>query len=1102
MSPSHYTEDVLVQEPFAQFLHDQLGWDTVLAFEETYGPQGTLGRDSRREVVLSRYLLNALRKLNPGLPESAYSDAVKIVAESSSSLSLLAANREKDKLLREGVRVRFRKADGETDERTLKVFDFKNPESNDFLAVREFWIKGPLHERRADIVGFVNGIPLVFMELKNLTKDVRAAFDGNFRDYLDVVPSLFHHNALVILSNGIDAKLGSLSSKFEHFHEWKRLNEKDVATFDPETLLRGVCDKKSLMDLFQNFIVFDDSGEGVAKIVSRNHQFLGVNNAVEAVADRVARAGKLGVFWHTQGSGKSYSMAYLVRKVHQTIGGNFTFLILTDREELDTQIYGTFAGCGLANNDSEPCRAASGEHLKVLLGQHKKVVFSLIQKFNQPVGQAQAYSLRDDIIVITDEAHRTQGGTFSLNLRSALPNASFIGFTGTPLIKGEEHFTKTVFGEYISTYDFQRAVEDKATVPLYYDARGEYLKVETTDINERIAGKLSEYDNQDVDVQQRLEREMARDYHVITASSRLKTIASDFVEHYSTGWEGGKAMFVCIDKLTAVAMHGWITEAWGAKIESIEAAIDKATSVEESQDLIRKLHWMRDTQIAVIVSQEQGEVERFKKNKLDILPHRRLMEEGFTGLDGKQGIKPEIAFKQKDHPFRVAIVCAMWLTGFDVPTLDTLYIDKPLKAHTLMQAIARANRIASGKTNGLVVDYCGILKNLRSALATFAGQSDEGHGSTQGKLDPTERNTKLLELLQESLDLVEDYFCETEFGFSTVVDSLQGKIGFERTSILAAALVAALEIVNRNDITRKTFELRARAVFTRFQAAIRITPDIHRFRGPRDLVDLIYKRLQHGRNQADISGIMAELRSIVDDAILPISGGREVTPLYDISAIDFDRLRKEFEKRKRKNTDVQDLKSLLAQKLLAMLARNPARTDFQARYEQIVREYNSEHDSLTIEQTFEALLKFAQSLGQEETRAIREGLTEESLALFDILCRGKDSLIQSDILRLKKVATELLATLKAERLRVEHWREREQTRDAVRQQIHDFLYDDATGLPEGFGIEEIEQLTTDVFLHVYRVYPEVPSPYYPDVLVADEPENAGLALAAEPGLSG
>lgn len=1096
MSPNQYSEDTVVQEPFARFLHDELGWETILAFEETFGPHGTLGRDSRRETILARPLRAALENLNPGLPASAYQDAIKRIGEASSSLSLLAANREKDKLLRGGVHVVFTNDKGLRDERTLRVFDFRDPHNNHFLAVREFWVKGLLHERRADIVGFVNGIPLVFMELKNLTKDVRAAYDGNFRDYLDVVPGLFHHNALVLLSNGVDAKVGSISSKFEHFHEWKRLDERDEPRTDPEMLLRGICDKKNLLDLFENFIVFDESGESVAKIVSRNHQFLGVNRAVQAVRERKERQGKLGVFWHTQGSGKSYSMAYLVRKVHQTIGGNVTFLILTDRDELDTQIYGTFAGCGLANNDSEPCRASSGEHLKVLLGQQKRVIFSLIQKFNQPVGEGQAYSLRDDIVVITDEAHRTQGGTLSLNLRAALPNASFIGFTGTPLIKGEEHHTRTVFGEYISTYDFQRAVEDNATVPLYYDARGEYLHVATSEFNERIAERLSDFDTQDVDVQQRLERELARDYHVFTAPKRMDQIAADFVEHYSTGWEGGKAMFVCIDKLTAVKMHDLVVAKWQARCDALETEIDRAASVEEAQELRRKLVWMRETRIAVIVSQEQGEVERFRKNKLDILPHRRLMEEGFPSPDGKHGIAPEIAFKQKDHPFRVAIVCAMWLTGFDVPTLDTLYLDKPLKAHTLMQAIARANRVAAGKTNGLIVDYCGILKNLRSALATFAGQGDEGHGNKPANADPTENNRKLLDLLQESLDLVDDFFADSEFAFREVVAAIQGASGLQRTAILGRALVAALEAVNRNDLTRKTFELQARAVFSRFHAAIRITPDIYQYRDARDVVDLIYKRLQHDRDQADISGVMDALRSIVDEFIVPLSGGRVATPLYDISAIDFERLRREFQARKRKNTDVQDLKAHLARKLLALLNRNPSRIDFQARYEEIVREYNSEHDSVTIEQTFEALLRFAQSLGEEESRAIREGLTEEALALFDILRRGKESLGQTEILRLKKVAKELLATLKAERLRVEHWREREQTRDAVRQQIHDFLYSDTTGLPDTYGIEEIERLTTDVFLHVYRAYPEVPSPIYPE-----PPETlleAGLLLAAEP----
>jgi len=317
-----------------------------------------------------------------------------------------------------------------------------------------------------------------------------------------------------------------------------------------------------------------------------------------AIRDRQQRQGKLGVFWHTQGSGKSYSIVYLVRKTLRKIGGNFTFLILTDREELDTQIYGTFAGCGMADNDREPCRAENGEHLRELLGQHKRVVFTLIQKFNQ-TGE---YSSRDDIIVITDEAHRTQGGTLALNLRNALPNASYLGFTGTPIIKGEEHYTQEVFGKYISVYDFQRAVEDKATVPLYYDARGEYLHLDTKDLNQHVAAKLAEFEEADADVTEKLQRYLARDYHILTAEKRLKAIAKDFVDHYFEAWGGGKAMLVCIDKVTAVRMHGYIALATDDKIVQLEHAVRDASSSEEKLQTQRQLDWVRETIAAVIVS--------------------------------------------------------------------------------------------------------------------------------------------------------------------------------------------------------------------------------------------------------------------------------------------------------------------------------------------------------------------------------------------------------------------------------------------------------------------------------------------------------------------
>ena len=376
MTADHYTEDTLVQQTTADYLRDELGWDSVYAYNtETFGKEGTLGRRDDREVVLTRYLYVKLMEFNSGLPDEAYRDAVRQIVETSASQTMLAANREKYALLRDGVQVSFRNDKGELKKERLRIFNFEEPEKNHFLCVRELWVRGDLYRRRPDIVGFVNGIPLLFVECKNLHKDLEVAYNKNLSDYKDTVPHLLHHNAFVVLANGFEAKIGSISSKYGHFGEWKRLAEEEPGVVDMETLLKGVCNKHNFMDLFENFMVFDDSSGKPVKILARNHQLLGVNRAIQAVEARQARQGKLGVFWHTQGSGKSYSMVFFTRKVHRKLGGNFTFLICTDRVDLDTQIYKTFAGCGLADNDKDPCRATGGDHLKQLLGQHKAYVF-------------------------------------------------------------------------------------------------------------------------------------------------------------------------------------------------------------------------------------------------------------------------------------------------------------------------------------------------------------------------------------------------------------------------------------------------------------------------------------------------------------------------------------------------------------------------------------------------------------------------------------------------------------------------------------------------------------------------------------------------------
>ena len=1049
-------EDTLVQATMADYLADALGWDSVFAFNtEVLGKEATgpaaLGRASEADIILTRHLGEALIRLNPGLPDAAYADALRQITDAPLASNLITINCDAYALIKDGVLASFRDAEGQLVKQRLWLVDFKVPENNHFLCVRELWIKGDLYRRRADIIGFVNGLPLLFVECKAVHKDIRHAYEQNLADYKDTVPHLFHHNAFIILTNGHAAKIGSLSSKFEHFNDWKRLEEEAPGVVDLETMLKGVCTKANFIDLLENFILFDDGGERLVKIVARNHQFLGVNRALAAVRDRKARGGRLGVFWHTQGSGKSYSIAMLTQKIHRKLGGNFTFLICTDRIDLDGQIYGTFAGCGLVNNDKEQVRAGSGVELKSLLGLHKPYVFTLIHRFNQDVGDGDPYSSRDDIIVITDEAHRTQNGLMSLNMRNALPNASFLGFTGTPLMDGDET-TKRTFGDYVSTYDFQRAVEDGATVPLYYDARGEKLGLATTDLNDRIAAALETMELDDPNVTERLEKELKREYHIITAETRLDKIAADFVEHYTNGWESGKAMLVCIDKLTCVRMHALIAKHWDLRVAVLERELLHADE-QEVADKQRQLDWVKATKAAVIVSEEQGEVDRFRKWDLDITPHRELIKNGFETADGKR-LDVESAFKKEDHPFRIAIVCAMWLTGFDVPSLAALYLDKPLKAHTLMQAIARANRVHEGKNNGLIVDYCGILKNLRKALATYAG-TGSGDASPV-ETDPVRPPEELLADLEESIVAVESFLSDRDFRLLDILE----KTGFERNK----AILDAKEAVNENDESRKRFQITARDVFKKFKACVNFRA-VNAYRQRYAAIKVIYNSLEEDVQKADISDIMRILQGVVSDSIEAVESGlHDDRTTYNIAAIDFDRLRQEFERSPRKNTAVQSLKEMIQRKLEMMLRQNPLRTNFQAHYEELIAGYNSEKDAVNIERVFAALLVLVEELDNEQRRAVREGLTEETQALFDLLM--KPNLTKGDIKRLKAVAVGLYETLQAQIDEMQDFTATEQTRADIKVVIRNYLWDDQRGLPESYGQPEVEAKTDAVFAHM------------------------------------
>lgn len=1079
---NQFNEDTLVQATVAEQLYHELGWDeSIHAQQETLGKEGTLGRSSQEDVILERYLGEKLMQLNPDLPIEAYQDAIQQLKTVEEGVGLLAANKEKHQLYLEGVKVTFTNAQGEAQTEWLRLIDFDQPENNHFLVVREFWIKHQGSLYRADIMGFVNGIPLLFVELKALHKGLREAYDNNLTDYKHGAPNLLHHNALLVLSNGEKAKLGSISSQYEHFHEWKRLAEDDQGCNDAQTLFRGIASKANLLDLVENFIFFDQSSGKTIKIIARNHQFLGVNQAVKSVQERKQRNGKLGVFWHTQGSGKSYSMAFFTRKVHRKLGGNFTFLVLTDRDDLDSQLYRTFAGCGLADSDPDKCRASDGKHLEQLLKTNNDYIFSLIQKFNQ--SPKQAYTERDDIIVISDEAHRTQYGLLAQNMRQAVPNASYIGFTGTPLFD-EDEITQRQFGDYISTYDFQRAVDDGATVPLYYDARGEKLVFKEGDgknhsvadpvgLNKKIAEKLAEFELEDDDTQTRLEKALKRDYHILTSEKRLDQIAKDFVSHYSNAWESGKAMFVCLDKVTCARMYDLIDQHWQAEIKRLEKQVKfhKIKDEQEQAQQQQKINWMKETQMAVVVSKEQGEYAKFKKWDIDFKPHRKLLDEGFK-REGKDALSVEDAFKSKDHPLRVSIVCAMWLTGFDVPSLSTLYLDKPLKAHTLMQAIARANRVSEGKANGLIVDYCGILKNLQTALATFTQQE----GGSQSDVDPTKDKNELLDLLKKALDKAKDYLLEQGFEIQRLVDVE----GYERINLVKGD---ALNAVNKDDTTRDHFESLAKQVIKLYRACLNAQVDgLEAYRLERDLIDLIYKRLGLERDKLkdkDISLYLRELQSVVDDHVdVAESTTNPEHAAFNISHIDFEHLRQTFAKSKHKQTRVQDLKYMAKQQLDQMVKQNPLRVDLQKRYQELVTAYNAQKDQQNIELIFNQLLQFVDNLSQEQQRAKREGLDEESLVIFDLL--KKESLSKEERQQVKDVAVNLLKVLKAKPLKVANWVSKQETRAEVRGSIHNFLYDEETGLPLSYGAEEeaIIPFSSRVYEHVRQKYPCLPSPVY------------------------
>jgi type I restriction enzyme R subunit len=1053
-----YTEDHLIEQPAIKLFAD-MGWATVSAAEETLGIQGTLGRLAKSEVVLTGRLKTALERLNPTLPEEAITAAVEEISRNRAAMSSGAANREVHGLLKDGVKVSVpdKERGGQKPER-VRVMDWERPEENDFLLVSQMSIQGLLYLRRPDLIGYINGLPLVVIELKKLGVPARQAFDENLTCYKADIPALFWYNALMIASNGLDSRVGSLTADWERFFEWKRIAREDEARrVSLEVILRGTCDKGRLLDLVENFVLFSEHKAGLVKIVGQNHQFLGVNNAIQAsLKARKEGHGRGGVFWQTQGSGKSFSMVFYSQKILRKVPGDWTFVIVTDRVELDEQIATTFKACGAVSEaEGEMCHASSGEHLRELLRGNHRYVFTLIQKFKSD----EKLTDRRDVIVLTDEAHRSQYDTLAMNMRAALPNATFVAFTGTPLIAGEER-TREVFGDYVSIYDFQQSVEDGATVPLFYENRTPELHLDNPDLNEDIYALIEEAELSE-EAEEKLQKELGKQYHLITRDDRLETVAKDIVTHFLGRGFQGKAMVVSIDKATALKMHAKVMKYWAEELGRVWETLNQTSKfkplkpgqkkreyqdnydAEKVQELQRRLDRLNHTEMAVIVSSEQNEVAKMAAKGIDIVPHRKLMNEG--NLDER--------FKDPEDELGLVFVCAMWLTGFDAPSCSTIYLDKPMRNHTLMQTIARANRVYPGKHSGLIVDYANVFASLERALAIYGAGKD---GKTPVR-DKRELEEQLRQALKEAAE-----FCHQQ---GVHLNAIHEAAGMEQLTLMGQAVNALIS----PDELRKKFLAHEKLVRTLYQAvkpdkaAIEFAPQCALMA---TLADEI--KLQTGEGETpDITPVMAKLNDLLDDSIgaegFTIAEGEAGARhgVIDLSKINFEALAKKFKKSEQKNLDIEKLKAAIRATLDKIIRMNRTRMDYQQKFEELISSYNA--GSRNIDDLFEELLKLSQELTEEQTRHVRENMLPGELVIFDILTRPAPELSDAEREEVKKVARQLLE--KVQLLLGSLWKGTQQGRSKLQDVIKDTLDD---GLPRAYDKTLYEAKVEAVFEHFYE----------------------------------
>ena len=962
-----------------------VSWLSALGYTSIFGPDIAPGevageRESFQDVLLTLRLQEALHRLNPFIPADALDEALRKVARPESP-SLLANNHAFHHMLIDGVPVEYRRKDGSIAGDHGHLVDFENPENNEFLAVNQFTVIEGQQNRRPDIVIFVNGLPLATIELKNPADEnatIRTAFQ-QLQTYKNDIPSLFTYNEVLAVSDGLEARAGTLTADWEWFLPWRTIDgDKIEPKGKPEldALIKGIFEKRRFLDLIRHFVAFEVDGDKIVKKMAAYHQYHAVNKAVDCTIKATSPGGdrKAGVIWHTQGSGKSLSMAFYAGKIigHPAME-NPTLVVLTDRNDLDDQLFDTFAACQDLLRQA-PVQAEDRDHLKDLLQVASGgVIFTTIQKFS-PEEDKEKYPLLSDrrnIVFIADEAHRSQYGFkahtvkkdegayiaygFAKYLRDALPNASFIGFTGTP-IEATDRNTPAVFGNYIDIYDIQRAVEDGATVRIYYEARLAKL-----DLSEAERPKIDPHfeevtEGEEATIKERLKSKWARLEAVAGADRRVSLIAQDIVDHFEKRLEAidGKGMIVCMSRRICAQMYEAITK------------------------LRPEWHDPDDAKGAIKVV-----ITGSASDKENLQPHIRNKKR-----------RKDLAerFKDPDDPLKLVIVRDMWLTGFDAPCLHTMYIDKFMQGHGLMQAIARVNRVFRDKPGGLIVDYLGIAESLKNALADYT-EGDRGETGI-----PEE---EVVALMLEKYEVVVAMF----HGFDTS-KFFRGSPE-QRLAAIAEAMEHILSLEDgKNRYVQAVTELsRAYAIVVTHERAQEIREEVAFYQAVRS--GLSKATSPEGKTKEDLD---AAIRQIVSQAIVP-NGIVDIYKAAGIKTPDISILSEEFLEEVRnlphKNLALEFLKRLLNDEIKTMSRKNLVQSrSFAQMLDQSINRYHNR--SIEAAQVIEELIELAKEMREGHKRGEALGLTEEELAFYDALEVNDSAVKVLGDETLQKIARELV----------------------------------------------------------------------------------------------